>query len=438
MRVHVFVCLVFGTRTDMTYSTDLFQNLMTDANENTHGHSTHKISSMVEIQGRGCPCQKSLVEVASEGNRFPVPPTPEEAFDQIKSRSKWIEMIGLEQFNAQTEQEMENWVDSAAVKIKRHRICVELFRNAWEGVSDETYSKVIGKIEAQTYEQLVDGVALALFPVSRYVCSVECELFVGARQSTVLQADQWITEKASRYIRLCNRRLREYSISNDRVRDIYYACIPAVVEHEVRKRHVQTFNEIKTAAHLAQGDMVAMFGRIPELTSNSLAYAATPMDTDISGTCKACGGAHKTGTCGFSKSRCFTCGELGHIKSVCPNFALKDSLGRIRTLLKNKPGSTEVLHKQDRTVNDKVLTAEAVMRFLRENAARRSERAAERRNQNKPDGKNSNKKRKSKMTTEPAAVAADAVAEEDETMDQEMLALINEIASWGDDAQLTK
>eukprot|EP00914_Ancora_sagittata_P023128 GHVO01045839.1.p3 GENE.GHVO01045839.1~~GHVO01045839.1.p3 ORF type:complete len:185 (-),score=23.64 GHVO01045839.1:1406-1960(-) len=184
--------------------------------------------------------------------------------------------------------------------------------------------------------------------------------------------------------------------------------------------------------------MVAMFGRIPELTSNSLAYPVAPMDTDISGTCKACGGAHKTGTCGFSKSRCFTCGELGHIKIVCPNFALKDSLGRIRTLLKNKPGSTEVLHKQDRTVNDKVLTAEAVMRFLRENAARRSERAAERRNQNKPDGKNTDKKRKSRVVTEPAAAAADVPAEEEANLDEEMLALIGEIASWGEDAQLTK
>eukprot|EP00914_Ancora_sagittata_P012689 GHVO01024407.1.p1 GENE.GHVO01024407.1~~GHVO01024407.1.p1 ORF type:complete len:245 (+),score=22.18 GHVO01024407.1:33-737(+) len=106
------------------------------------------------------------------------------------------------------------------------------------------------------------------------------------------------------------------------------------------------------------------------------------------------------------------------------------SLGRVRTVFVSKPGSTEMKHKEDRTTVDRVQTAEAVMRFLRELATRRSEKSAQRRKEKQPSKKRS-------LEESPANVTAnDTTSWEDEEED-EFESVMDEIASWGENSKLT-
>eukprot|EP01070_Trichotokara_eunicae_P010437 Trichotokara_eunicae@DN6310_c1_g1_i3.p1 len=93
---------------------------------------------MVGEDGQGT-CRVRLVQlVAGASKRFGQLPTPEEMGKQLLARHKFLPMIALTEFRPSNEQQFEDWVDRSARSIKKHRLCLQLFTEAWEAQATES------------------------------------------------------------------------------------------------------------------------------------------------------------------------------------------------------------------------------------------------------------------------------------------------------------
>ena len=128
-------------------------------------------------------CHKWLNEMAAR-RRFPVL-SEAEAEDQVSKRGKVIALLGLVPFKVQCEREFEDWVDSASARALTSRVCPLLFKEAWAAASPEETRDAIMEVDHATHEEMVDAVALCLYPNSDYVVEVETDLLVGRRAPSV-------------------------------------------------------------------------------------------------------------------------------------------------------------------------------------------------------------------------------------------------------------
>ena len=340
------------------------------------------------------PGSSSVIELlGSRVNRFGPKPSEDEAGRQQDIRDKLLTRLALPAFNAKTERDLEDWADVAARQVSRYHVCVTLFQEAWEAVSPPSVAAIIGKAtQNTTHEELVDDVAVRLYPCSRYVEDVEEMLFHGKRQLSVLDAEHWVIANSARYLRLCRRRENDVSIANTRALTAATRSLPTVVEDEVlRLGGAPNVDKMFSLAYRVEEDIIRRHGSLPEPMGHVLPVedaGATTGDTGHRrsghrrpGKCPGCGneGAHWYKFCPQRNARCFRCQELGHISNVCPNQAVKDNKGRVRSLVKTTPSSTQVIQKHDATQRDRMLTAESVLTMLRQVAEKRSEKAADRR-----------------------------------------------------------
>ena len=146
-----------------------------------------------------------------------------------------------------------------------------------------------------------------------------------------------------------------------------------------------------TLAYRVEEDIIRRHGSLPEPMGHVLPVEQASAGSGAAGMrwsgnrrpgkCPGCGveGSHWYKFCPQRNMRCFTCQELGHVSNACPNQAVKDNKGRVRSLVKTTPSSTQVIQKHDATQRDKMLTAESVLTMLRQVAEKRSEKAADRR-----------------------------------------------------------
>eukprot|EP01071_Lankesteria_metandrocarpae_P011911 Lankesteria_metandrocarpae@DN5478_c0_g1_i2.p1 len=109
------------------------------------------------------------------------------------------------------------------------------------------------------------------------------------------------------------------------------------------------------------GDVVPSFGK---------------EDMESNRRCRRCGNSKHVGSqCPFLRLRCFRCQLIGHSQYCCPNFVVSDSTGRVRTRVEPRPSGTTIVHKQDRTQKDKMITAEELIKQVRNLVAQRADRA---------------------------------------------------------------
>ena len=100
--------------------------------------------------------------------------------------------------------------------------------------------------------------------------------------------------------------------------------------------------------------------------------------------CKRClSYRHKTSECVFLSKRCFTCQSLGHAAWACKNFVILDKAGRVQTRVETTPSVTKVTYRQDRTHQDKMATAESLIKAVKDLAVDRSKKAAQKRKDKK-------------------------------------------------------
>eukprot|EP01071_Lankesteria_metandrocarpae_P011932 Lankesteria_metandrocarpae@DN5481_c0_g1_i3.p1 len=96
--------------------------------------------------------------------------------------------------------------------------------------------------------------------------------------------------------------------------------------------------------------------------------------------CRTCRKNHLAEeVCPAKNHRCSKCVQLGHWDEYCPNIAVTDEAGRLRTLIEPKAGATIVTHKQDRTNEQRLETVEGVIQKLLDMTKQRSETAKQRR-----------------------------------------------------------
>ena len=159
-----------------------------------------------------------LQAFASGCTRFPSTIEQATVDSQLERSSKILARLNLEEFNANDEGSLEDWIDKMARKARQEQLCVVLFQRAWAAVSSEAIAGIISSIDPpESHERLVDVVALKLFPCSRYIIDLETEVFKGKRHTSTIAATNWLKNRIARYLRLCKRRQYEASIGPQRL-----------------------------------------------------------------------------------------------------------------------------------------------------------------------------------------------------------------------------
>ena len=113
--------------------------------------------------------------------------------------------------------------------------------------------------------------------------------------------------------------------------------------------------------------------------------------------CPRCNTLHEQGQCPYVRLKCNRCEQVGHKATNCRNFVVRDAAGRVVTRVEQRPSATTVTHRQDRTQQDKIVTAEAVMKMLRDAVVERSAKA-----------RNARQQRQGRTQPQPASVSDSA------------------------------
>lgn len=346
--------------------------------------------TMVDIPSRG---MQTFEHFVADRRRFPEMLSAEECGRQVDERDKFVKRLNLKDFRPSEETDFEDWVDVAARQVQRHRIAAVLFQEAWESVAIDFVAEIIGgQAYPESYEALVDDVARRLFPYSDYVVELEDKLLVGSQRDTVMAAEHWLWNTCARYARLCKRRDRQINIGSQRLTETAERCLPHAVRLRLREERFRgTVQELFSAAYEVESSLRRLHKDIPQplsampaekrsLAEGDVAASATKKFKKlITGRCSGCGeDGHFYKTCKFRNYKCRRCGKPGHIEKACRSVVEKDSHERVRAVYTPKPGATELKVYKDRTVRDKLYTAEDVINMLRKIAEKRAKSSSER------------------------------------------------------------
>ena len=325
--------------------------------------------------------------------RFRIRLSEREVERQLERRLKLLSQFALAPFQPKSEEEFENWVDSAAIVITKNQVCVSIFQDAWSTVAPPSLARHIGSIPTPTsHELLVNTVASIIYKNPTYVRRFEVTLLQPKRQPTVFEARMHLEDQISRYSRLCERWRHPFHLSDIRCVEMALQTLPSQLEEDIRAHFDEPeWDQIwKRAASREERLQTHSTNLVLAASSNPIVEEDTTMTNAVStlpptkkkkpsSPCPACGGAHWRKDCPFKKARCFECNQVGHIRNSCRNLAVKDNSGRVETFVEPKESGVTVHQRKDRTQQDKMTTAEGTIASLREMAEKRSAKASKKR-----------------------------------------------------------
>ena len=340
-----------------------------------HRLSIGSASEIPSISSNGVRTRIEANEVESMAmkmTRFPTKPSQSEADKQLDDRDRVIKRLQLAPFSPMNEEELEDWVDAAAVIVSRYRTCVSLFQDAWAHCCSEDLKIAIVSVVADEYEDLVDQVAKELFIESRYVVKIEDQLLSGEKQESVFGARRWIRQRVVRYHRLCGRRNRLMSVSDDRVKETAVECLP----HGVwRKMTLEKYEGSLDQMFVKAARIEISLKEISERGGPQPLGVMAAEDDDMSSVhgghnrfnpCSSCSSSkHKQKDCPYREYRCHKCGNIGHIKKACKSIVEKDGKGRVTMRYTPTTAGATVKFRKDKTTRDRVMTAEEILANLR-------------------------------------------------------------------------
>ena len=284
-------------------------------------------------------------------------------------------------------------MDNSAAIITKNQVGVSLFQDAWSSVAPPSLARHVGSIPVpKTHEELVNHVASLLFRSPTYVRRYEVAILHPKRQTNVFEARVCLEDTIAKYYRLCTRWSHPFHLSDIRCIEMALQSLPSTLEEDIRAFYQEPeWDEVWRRAEFREERLspsktyLAFPAFVNPLTQDEVmreAPAAPVRKRDSKpppSPCPGCNGNHWRKDCPYRKTICFQCQLPGHLKSSCPNFALKDARGRVSTRVEAKPSGVSVHQRKDRTVQDQMTTAEATISTIRDKAERRSKHASAKR-----------------------------------------------------------
>ena len=376
-------------------------------------------------------CFDVLKSLVTRSARFRVTLSLQDRDSQLERRHKLRQALDLPRFNPRTEEELEDWVDEAALQVTRVQLSCALFQEAWQQVSEGALGGAVASIpNADNYERLVDMVALDLFPYKSVLPHrLEAQILNPLRHENVRNAKTWVEKITTRYARLCCRRDYTPTLTNDKIYAIAVASMPLSVSRDVQMKIETeiTWSELWKCAQKIESMFIHSLGELPQPMS---AFPADEDDADMQQPrkrvvrsqekrpaaadlkCHACGElGHFRKDCDFNKHRCANCGRIGHIKKACRSLVIHDDSGRVETALNPRPSGPQLTQRRDNTQQDKLVSVEKVMGALRDMTQKRATKSAASRLKKKVE---TGWTRKRKQIDHPIGAAQEQESDEDE------------------------
>ena len=152
---------------------------------------------------------------------------------------------------------------------------------------------------------------------------------MGKPQSSVMETGLWIKATACRYVRLCERRSRTLSVSNERLAETVIHSLPNRIAAEMeRQGYPHDSTEVLRLAHKIEDGLRAAgkyryepLGAMAAETTNpdGRAYSQAKSPSVPHNPCRGCGAKHWYRECPHKKGRCSKCQRTGHLPEFCTN-----------------------------------------------------------------------------------------------------------------------
>ena len=228
---------------------------------------------------------------------------------------------------------------------------------------------------------MVDSVAKELFPQSQYVGQLLDDFALLTPRPTVAAAERSLKTLTRTYLRLCKRRAWPMVLADQYLMRYIQKVLPRPVAGRCRELAELDLSpaEMFARARVFESALVDEHGLYAEPVGSSATFPAVPSQSrEPNRPCFGCGdNGHWYRQCPMKKHRCGKCNKMGHADVVCPNLVLTDQAGRPSTVVQPRPSGTHVQTRQDRTQADRLLTAEAVMKVLKDLMMQKSVKARE-------------------------------------------------------------
>ncbi len=199
--------------------------------------------------------------LATQWRRFGLPPTAEAVSEQFRMRTVVLSEFAAEpKFDPSNELELEQWVDAIATRVTGAHLSVPIFIEVWASKSKPDVAAAIRKQHATTYEDLVDKVAIHIFPTSWETRRLEKWFFTPGRHLSVRAALRAVRSNCALYMRLCERRKRPPGLHNNLLLECFLQAIPRDVERQLRylQKHRSVEEIMATADELASDPLPEM------------------------------------------------------------------------------------------------------------------------------------------------------------------------------------
>ena len=341
--------------------------------------------------------------IAAKTPRFRVHLSEKDIDAQKENRGKFLKLVAFTDFSPASEEAMEDWIDAAARQITKNRLTCDLFQDAWSAAAHDDLAGIIEEIPSmESYEELINLVAIQVFPTSAYLAhKIQGQIVVGKRASTTFQAKQWLSKIVARYYRICKRHGLTIAVTDDMLKQSALNSLPSpLVDALLQSWHTMTWDTLWTAAARLEQDLIQTRGHLPELGAYPVEDTPmTPYNPLLEGlfpsspstakdlTARPCGSCGRPGhyrrNCSFRNHRCRKCQRIGHIEAACRNLVVKDAKGRVDTRVEPKPSGTTYVQRKDKSKTEQLVSMESVLSAIRSIAEKRAEKSADTRQKKK-------------------------------------------------------
>eukprot|EP00917_Polyrhabdina_sp_WS-2016_P026050 GHVP01055965.1.p1 GENE.GHVP01055965.1~~GHVP01055965.1.p1 ORF type:complete len:322 (-),score=29.99 GHVP01055965.1:515-1480(-) len=268
-------------------------------------------------------------------DRYPKPPALHDDDHYGGRTAKWSAALDLPHLDPSSEAALEDWADSVSAKCCIYRPPLPKLLEVMCANASAHTASLLSEIVPDTFEGIIDIIALKSFTAGRYPIILEDQLLRPPRHQTVLQAIQWMKTTTARLLRVSRRHNWEVSLSTSRLAHILLYAVPAAVHDtylSIISDRTTNFHALCDSLFRCQTVVDHRHGsQNPEIVHQSLAMHAkdsssSPEDQTMTNEqvskkpntpCRGCEGWHYRKNCPYKEYRCHTCHEIGHLSKCC-------------------------------------------------------------------------------------------------------------------------